>query len=110
MAETVRIGGNGFHITKHLRPSALGSSCHRISETMLYLPDDFQDETFTPQTASADNPADSSSEKPKNRSTFYANAGYGFIVGKILLPEGSSGNPAQGFDFNIGYDYAINPI
>lgn len=104
-SETVKVGGNGFHITEHLRPSVLGSSCHRISGTMLYLPEGVRSETKSPQVS-----AGAPDEKLKNRSTFYANAGYGIIVSKVLLPEGSSGDPTRGFDFNVGYDYAVDPI
>lgn len=38
-------------------------------------------------------------------STFYANVGYAFITSKYYLPSGASGNPKNGMDWQLGYDW-----
>ena len=37
--ETRKAGGNAFLVTRHLRPSIWGSSCHRIAGTMMLVSD-----------------------------------------------------------------------
>lgn len=38
-------------------------------------------------------------------STFYANIGYAFIISKYYLPSGTSGDPKNGIDWQLGYDW-----
>ena len=38
-------------------------------------------------------------------STFYVNVGYAFITSKFYLPSGTSGNPKNGMDWQLGYDW-----
>ena len=35
--QTAKVGGNALKITTHLKPNALGSSCHRIWADMMYI-------------------------------------------------------------------------
>ena len=45
-------------------------------------------------------------ETPKYRnSTFYANIGYGRIISKIYMVDGATGNPKNGFFWQLGYDW-----
>jgi len=37
--ETLNAGGNGLLVTRHLRPTIMGSNCHQISGTMLIISD-----------------------------------------------------------------------
>ena len=48
--ETRKAGGNGFLVTRHLRPSFIGSSCHQISGTMLLVSDFSRTKNDTPET------------------------------------------------------------
>lgn len=48
-SETLNAGGNGLLVTRHLRPTIMGSSCHQISGTMLLIPDFYGTEKKTPE-------------------------------------------------------------
>lgn len=121
--ETNRIGGNGLRLLWHKKPSALGSSCHRIAADMLLFPDSVYTASYF-DNATAQNalqatsgylpantrPTVSDSETPKatkSNNTVILNAGYAFITSKFYVPAGITGNPKQGLDVNAAYQWTL---
>ena len=107
--ETAKSGGNALALTDHRKPSLLGSSCHQIAGDMLWIGDTANWETGTVADLSApvgDKKNTTGVAKSAFRhSTFYANVGYAFITSKYYLPSGASGNPKNGMDWQLGYDW-----
>lgn len=106
--ETAKYGGNALSLTDHKKPSILGSSCHQIAGMMLYLGDsamvinDHQPNFF--QEAREIRQEKERRMRPSAH-TIYANIGYAWITSKFYLPTGASGNPKNGLDWQIGYEW-----
>lgn len=106
--ETAKYGGNALSLTDHKKPSILGSSCHQIAGLMLYIGDsaaiidNYQPNVFLEA-------REIRQEKEKRMRptahTIYANIGYAWITSKFYLPSGASGNPKNGLDWQIGYEW-----
>lgn len=121
------LGGNSLQLTKHKRPNALGSSCHRIEGDILLLPDsvytaayfdnlaiqrgrtmlyDGREETSqTPGAAAGTDRESTGNAKKKVNTTLLINAGYAFITSKYIVPDGYSGNPKNGLDVNAALQW-----
>lgn len=103
--ETAKVGGNALALIDHRKPSILGSSCHQIAGNMLLLSDTTgYRAAFVSDALNVDAGADVE-KAPFQHNTFYANIGYAFIVSKYYLPTGGSGNPKNGLDWQVGYDW-----
>lgn len=108
--ETAKGGGNALALTDHRKPSLLGSSCHQIAGNMLWIGDTIQilnQETTSVQTAFHQN-SGSNTETGKTsfqHNTFFAHIGYAFMTSKFYLPQGASGNPKNGLDWQVGYKW-----
>lgn len=100
---TAKNGGNALALTKHQKPSPLWSSCHQISGDMLRLSDSVSYQQ-APVWVESDRNVQVN-KKPHQFNTIYANIGYAFITTKFSLPAGASGNPKNGLDWQIGYDW-----
>ena len=104
--ETSKYGGNALSLTEHKEPSIWGSSCHQITGMMLYLSDtiinNYQPNSFIEA-------SEIRKEKEKRMRptphTIYANIGYAWMTSKFYLPSGASGNPKNGLDWQIGYEW-----
>jgi len=86
--ETRKAGGNGLLVTRYLRPSFFGSSCHQISGTMLLVSDFSRTENDSPETITfvQAQPAEVSYQQPSNqfpRMSFMLDAGYNWRTAKI---------------------------
>ena len=91
--ETRKAGGNGLLVTKHLRPTIFGSSCHQISGTMMLVSDFSQAKNVSPENDSPETitfvqaqPAEVSFRQPSNqlpRMSFMLDAGYNWRTAKI---------------------------
>ena len=106
--ETAKNGGNALALTDHRKPSLLGSSCHQIAGDMLWISDTANWETGTVANLSApvgDKNTTGVAKSAFRHSTFYANVGYAFITSKYYLPSGASGDPKNGMDWQLGYDW-----
>ena len=106
--ETAKSGGNALALTDHRKPSLLGSSCHQIAGDMLWIGDTANWETGTVANLSVpvgDKNTTGVVKSVFRHSTFYANVGYAFITSKYYLPSGVSGNPKNGMDWQLGYDW-----
>lgn len=108
--ETAKVGGNALALTDHRKPSLLGSSCHQIAGDMLWIGDTTDQETGTTSVLSAsvheDNKDDATTTKsPFLHNAFYASIGYAFMTNKFYLPQGASGHPKNGMDWQLGYDW-----
>ena len=106
--ETAKSSGNALALTDHRKPSLLGSSCHQIAGDMLWIGDTANWETGTVADLSApvgDKNTTGVAKSAFRHSTFYANVGYAFITSKYYLPSGASGNPKNGMDWQLGYDW-----
>lgn len=106
--ETAKNGGNALALTDHRKPSLLGSSCHQIAGDMLWISDTANWETGTVADLSVpvgDKNTTGVVKSAFRHSTFYANVGYAFITSKYYLPSGVSGNPKNGMDWQLGYDW-----
>ncbi|WP_455641321.1 outer membrane beta-barrel protein [Parabacteroides sp.] len=105
--ETAKAGGNALVLTDHRKPSLLGSSCHQIAGNMLWIGVPAASETE--MTAEPSTPAyEDRAITPKSpfmHSTFYASIGYAFMTNRFYLPESASGNPKNGLDWQLGYDW-----
>ncbi|MCD8269092.1 MAG: porin family protein [Parabacteroides sp.] len=105
--ETAKAGGNALALTDHRKPSLLGSSCHQIAGDMLWLGDTANWGAGTAlalPTPVRDENADRA-KSPFSHSTFYGSIGYAFMTNKFYLPQGTSGNPKNGVDWQLGYDW-----
>lgn len=104
--ETSKNGGNALALVEHRKPTLLGSSCHQIAGNMLWIdtPDLETGGISALSTPVYDDNA-ITSKKPFLHSTIYANIGYAFMTNKFYLPQGASGNPKQGIDWQLGYDW-----
>ena len=117
--ETNKAGGNGLRLTEHKEPTALGSTCHRIAADILLLPDSAYTATYFDNIAVQNarstiygypnNYAPQHSERKPyietGRNTFVFNIGYGLITSDYYVPDGVSGNPKQGLDVGVGYQW-----
>ena len=106
--ETAKNGGNALALTDHRKPSLLGSSCHQIAGDMLWIGDTANWETGIASDLSApvgDKNTTGVVKSDFQHSTFYVNVGYAFIISKFYLPSGTSGNPKNGMDWQLGYDW-----
>ena len=104
---TSKNGGNALALTDHREPSLLGSSCHQIAGNMLWIGDATNLETeIAPvvTTSGRDNNA-GVSKSSFYHSTIYVNIGYAFMTNKFYLPNGASGHPKKGMDWQVGYDW-----
>ena len=105
--ETSKHGGNALALVEHRKPSILGSSCHQIAGNMLWIGNSTVSETKVIAEPSA--PVyEERVVTPKNsftHSTFYASIGYAFMTNKYHLPKSASGNPKNGLDWQLGYDW-----
>lgn len=104
--ETAKSGGNALALTRHKQPS-LWSSCHQITGNMLRI-DGTKAETFSARsTSSVPASDDCNCEDPSalQYHTFYANIGYAFMTSKFYLPQGATGHPKNGLDWQLGYDW-----
>ena len=86
--ETRKAGGNGLLVTKHLRPTFFGSSCHQISGTMMLVSDFSQTKNDSPETITfvQAQPAEVSFRQSSNqlpRMSFMLDAGYNWRTAKI---------------------------
>lgn len=95
-----RHGGNGLYLTWHKEPSALGSSCHQLGGEMLLLPDS-EDSYYN----AVELPSQPPKPAGKGRHAFLLSAGGGFVTSDLYLTPGLSGNPKQGFDANVAYQW-----
>ncbi len=105
--ETAKAGGNALALTDHRKPSLLGSSCHQIAGDMLWVGDMTNPEAGTASALSA-SVSDENVERVKSpflHSTIHASVGYAFLTNKFYLPNGASGNPKNGMDWQLGYDW-----
>lgn len=119
--ETNRIGGNGLRLLWHKKPSALGSTCHRISADMLLFPDSIYTAAYfdnvaaqnarlaaggiTPGNSRTTAPDSETPKATKLNNTLLFNAGYAFITSDFYLMPGITGNPKQGLDINAAYQW-----
>ena len=104
---TSKSGGNALALTDHREPSLLGSSCHQITGNMLWIGDATNLEAEIAPLVSPsgrDNNA-GVSKSSFHHSTIYANIGYAFMTNKFYLPNGASGHPRKGMDWQVGYDW-----
>ena len=104
---TSKSGGNALALTDHREPSLLGSSCHQIAGNMLWIDDATNLEAEIAPLVSPsgrDNNA-GVSKSSFHHSTIYANIGYAFMTNKFYLPNGASGHPRKGMDWQVGYDW-----
>lgn len=117
--ETNKAGGNGLILTWHKEPTVFGSSCHQIAGDILLIPDSaftaswsanaamqtYRSNYFSVPAATplATGPKPADDRMP---CTILVNAGYGFIVSKMELFEGVTGNPKQGFNLNAAFQWA----
>ena len=105
--ETSKNGGNALALVEHRKPTLLGSSCHQISGNMLWIGDvaNQEPETTSALSASAHDDIAITPKSPFMHSTFYASIGYAFMTNKYYLPKSASGNPKNGLDWQLGYDW-----
>lgn len=106
--ETAKNGGNALALMDHRKPSLLGSSCHQIAGDMLWIGDTANWEMGIGSDLSApvgDKNTTGVVKSDFQHSTFYVNVGYAFITSKFYLPSGTSGNPKNGMDWQLGYDW-----
>lgn len=105
--EASKNGGNALALVEHRKPTILGSSCHQIAGNMLWIGDSIGPEAEV--TAESSVPAyENRAVTPKSPfrySTFYASLGYAFMTNKFYLPKSASGNPKNGLDWLLGYDW-----
>lgn len=103
--ETAKQGGNALALTDHRKPSILGSSCHQIAGNMLWLGDKVGDGTAFVSTDKSMVGGTSKREEPFQHSTIFANIGYAVMTSKFYLPQGTTGNPKNGLDWQLGYEW-----
>lgn len=104
--ETAKNGGNALALTKHFKPSIWGSSCHQIFGTMLNLKDTLIDTTIpNPFLEAREIQIEYEKKMRPTQHTIYANIGIGGISSKFYLPSNTSGNPKNGLDWQIGYEW-----
>lgn len=104
--ETAQNGGNALALTRHKKPS-VWSSCHQIAGNMLWI-DNFDVQTVPAKNLPATTGTDScpcEEQSAFQHHTFYANMGYAFITSKFYLPQGATGHPKNGLDWQLGYDW-----
>ena len=77
--ETRKVGGNGFLLTAHSRPSIWSTTCHRIAGTMLFI----SDFTMPSTDAALSNINNSVSKRLQPRMTLSFDAGYGWRTAKL---------------------------
>lgn len=105
--ETAKAGGNALALTDHRKPSILGSSCHQIAGDMLWIGDTTNFEMgVTPALSVSARDENAVVEKPSfQHNTFFVSIGYAFLTSKFYLPQGASGHPRNGMDWQLGYDW-----
>lgn len=105
--ETAKNGGNALALTDHRKPSLLGSSCHQIAGNMLWIGDTTGLEMSMAPVLSALGRDDNNgtTKSPFQHNVFYASVGYAFMTNKFYLPQGASGHPKNGMDWQLGYDW-----
>lgn len=103
--ETAKQGGNALALTDHRKPSLLGSSCHQIAGNMLWLGDTTAYKAGSDWIVSDIIGEAETKKDPFQHNTFYANIGYAFITIEYYLPQGASGNPKKGLDWQLGYEW-----
>lgn len=103
--ETAKQGGNALALTDHRKPSLLGSSCHQIAGNMLWLGDKAGEETAFTSTVPDVSTRQNKAKEPFQHSTIFANIGYGVMTSKFYLPQGTTGNPKNGMDWQLGYEW-----
>ena len=102
--ETSKAGGNALALTKHLKPDFI-SSCHRINGLMLILNQMPEEGNIDiPETPIENNTSFDVPVRKFKHNTLYANFGYSYIYSRFYLPSEATGNPKNGFDWQIGYD------
>lgn len=105
---TREAGGNALHLTYHRKPSAWGSTCHRIGGWMLHIPD--SDSTLNLSAHNAAAQAETYRQTPVRpraqirRTTLHVSPGYGFITSKMKVLDGITGNFKEGFHLDAGID------
>lgn len=105
--ETAKNGGNILALTDHRKPSLFGSGCHQIAGNMLWVGDTayFAAGPASATTAEVAGERPDPAKTPFRHSTVYANIGYAFMINKVQMPTGASGNPKRGMDWQLGYDW-----
>ena len=105
--ETAKNGGNALALTDHRKPSLLGSSCHQIAGNMLWIGDTTGLEMSTAPVLSTSGRDDNNGtvKSAFQHNAFYASVGYAFMTNKFYLPQGASGHPKNGMDWQLGYDW-----
>lgn len=104
--ETAKNGGNALVITNHITPSLWGSNCHQIAGVMLFLNDTIVNKQVPNLFLIAKEQETIRRKKmatPTN--TIHASIGYAFITSKVYLPQGTSGNPTKGINWQLGYEW-----
>ena len=104
--ETSKNGGNALALTDHKEPSFWGSSCHQIAGMMLNISDTVID-SYHPNSFIEAKEIRTERERrmQPTTNTIYANIGYAWITSKYYLPSGASGNPKNGLDWQVGYEW-----
>lgn len=104
--ETAKNGGNALALTDHIRPSFWGSSCHQISGTMLFMNDTIiNKQSPNPFLIAKEQEIVRRKKMETPTNTIHASVGYAFITSKFYLPEGASGNPKNGINWQVGYEW-----
>ena len=102
--ETSKNGGNALALRKHKKPD-IWSTCHRIEGVMLVLDEIPGSEGENVSGKENVNLASYVSPQKKHQyNTFYVNLGYSYIYSDIYMADGASGNPKNGFEWQLGYD------
>ncbi len=103
--KTAQNGGNILALTNHQTPSFI-STCHQIEGTMLWANDTLNAKLPYYE---VNQPSAHYLTKVQTRTvpehTLYANLGYAFITSNYYLPRGATGNPKNGLDWQLGYDW-----
>lgn len=105
--ETSEVGGNIFAVTDRVKPSFWGSSCDQITGYMLLAHDSLPAVTMG-ENRVMELRREAVAKRERLRipaHMLYANVGYGHLFSKFYLPNGCGGNPRNGINWSIGYDW-----
>ncbi|WP_106831136.1 hypothetical protein [Parabacteroides pacaensis] len=107
--QTGKAGGNGLAITKHLKPSLWGSSCHQITGIMIRLKDmDIDTLKANSVQESIELSSRTTQEMQAKRTppfnTIEASVGYSWITSKLYSSTGEKYKKKGGLEWKLVYD------